>query len=67
MVGGQIDDDRISMQEVMTEPDHTGCQTLAAMLVISHEQLPQVPLVIREAGSPGTRMAVDAALPEKRY
>ena len=62
VVGGQIDDNSISMQEVMTEriilvvkpgqyPDGS----------IERDQLMQLPLVIREAGS-GTRTAVDTAL-----
>ncbi len=61
MVGGQIDDDRISMQEVMTERIILVARPGRYAGTISHEQLLQVPLVIREAGS-GTRMAVDAAL-----
>ncbi len=62
VVGGQLDDDSISMQEVMTEriilvakPD------LCPATMIERDQLVQLPLVIREAGS-GTRTAVDAAL-----
>lgn len=62
VVGGQLDDDSISMQEVMTEriilvarPD------LCPTTTIERDQLVQLPLVIREAGS-GTRTAVDAAL-----
>lgn len=62
VVGGQVDDDSISSQEVMTE---------RIVLVVRAGQYPeasigmdrllQVPLVIRESGS-GTRTAVDAAL-----
>jgi DNA-binding transcriptional LysR family regulator len=62
VVGGQVDDDSISMQEVMTErivlvmrPGQCSSSS------IELDQLLQLPLVIRESGS-GTRTAVDVAL-----
>ena len=65
VVGGQVEDDCITMLEVMTE---------RIVLVVKPEQYPetsigldqltQLPLVIRESGS-GTRTAVEAALQKK--
>lgn len=62
VVGGQVDDDSISTQEVMTERIvlvvRAGQYPEAS---IELDQLLQIPLVIRESGS-GTRTAVDVAL-----
>lgn len=62
VVGGQVDDDSISTQEVMTERIvlvvRAGQYPEAS---IGLEQLLKIPLVIRESGS-GTRTAVDVAL-----
>jgi len=62
VVGGHIDDDSINMQEVMTERIVLVARPgLSPVGILEYNQLAQLPLVIREAGS-GTRTAVDSAL-----
>ena len=62
VVGGKIDDESLIMQEVMNERIILVCRPgTYPDTLLEHDQLMQLPLVIREAGS-GTRTAVDAAL-----